>query len=260
MASAYIIIQILLYFNVIVFTEFYQFVNTKVSSSDFMFRGNQGLFSYKGFVYMIIGLIFWIHSDKTKRKNIAILIISMAMILSGTRGFVVMFFLVYAMFYGIPLILKLNLKVLFLAVIMFVTCIYFFANFDLGNKIQSDSKRIEQVNQVVERVNLKSLFIGHGFGVGIPVRKIHMEIGYLEVFHKQGVVGLFLWGILLTYIYNQYKKRSNSIKTRKAFFISVIFVFLLSITNPYFNNPIGISFIIITISTYAVLNKSQKFI
>ena len=69
MALVYIFIQILFYFGKIDFLAFYDYVNNQISKSDFFFRGTKGLFFYKGFLYMIVGLIFWIHAPKTKMKK-----------------------------------------------------------------------------------------------------------------------------------------------------------------------------------------------
>lgn len=258
MALAYIFIQVLFYFGKIDFTLFYNYVNTQIASSEFFFRGIKGLFFYKGFLYMVVGLIFWIHTGHSKFKRVAIFIITVAMVLSGTRGFILMFIILYALFYGVPLLLKLNLKILVLAIILIFGSLYFFRNIELGNKNISDSVRIQQITQVIERVNPVSFFIGHGFGNGVPIRKVHMEIGYLEVFHKQGIIGLSLWFIFFIILYNAYLKHKNYLAIRKAFFLSILFVILISLTNPFFNNPIGISLFVISLSVFWTLNKIGK--
>ena len=258
MALAYIALQVLFFMGKINFFPFYEYVNTQISPSDFIFRGTQGLFFYKGFLYMVVGLIFWIHGLKSKRKGLAILTIATAMILTGTRGFILMFGFLYLLFYGIPLLLKLNLKVLLLAVILLFGSIYFFGNFELGDKDLSDSIRIQQLVEVAERISPVSVIIGHGFGIGVPVREVHMEIGYLEVFHKQGILGLCFWTLFFIVLYNAYVKEKNFPEIRKAFFLSVQFVILLSLTNPFFNNPIGISLFAIALSSLTVLNRSEK--
>ncbi|TFG75261.1 MAG: hypothetical protein E4H26_06415, partial [Flavobacteriales bacterium] len=96
MALAYILTQGLFFLGRIDFMSFYNYVNTQVSPSDFIFRGTQGLFFYKGFLYMVVGLIFWIHSTNSRRKGIAIFVIMAVMILTGTRGFLLIFGLLYA--------------------------------------------------------------------------------------------------------------------------------------------------------------------
>lgn len=258
MAITYILIQVLFIFGKIDFFSFYEYANTQISPSDFIFRGTGGLFFYKGFLYMIVGLIFWIHSSNSKRKGLAILIIISAMILTGTRGFILMFGLLYALFYGVPLLLKMNLKIIILASFLILGSVYFFGNFELGDKNLSDSIRVQQLVQVAEMINPLSFFIGHGFGVGVPIRPVHMEIGYLETFHKQGILGLMLWGLFLLLLYNAYVKRKNFTEIRKSFFLGVLFVIMLSTTNPFFNNPIGISMFMIALASLKVLNRIDE--
>ncbi len=258
MALAYLAVQLLFYLGKIDFFPFYQYVNQQISPSDFIFRGTQGLFFYKGFVYMVIGLIFWIHSTDAKRKIVPIVIIMAAMILTGTRGFIIMFGLIYALFYGIPLLLRLNVKVLILAGLLILGSLYFFGNFELGDKELSDSIRVQQLVQVAERIDPMSFFIGHGFGIGVPVREVHMEIGYLEVFHKQGIVGLALWALFFVILYNAIVKGKSLPEIRKSYLLSALLVILLSLTNPFFNNPIGISLFVIVLVSMNTLNRQER--
>ena len=177
------------------------------------------------------------------------------MILTGTRGFIIMFGLLYALFYGVPLLMKMNIKIIILASFLILGSVYFFGNFELGDKNLSDSIRVQQLVQVAEMIDPLSFFIGHGFGVGVPIRPVHMEIGYHETFHKQGILGLTLWGLFLLLLYNAYVKRKNYPEIRKSFFLGVLFVIMLSTTNPFFNNPIGISMFMIALASLKVLNR-----
>ena len=255
MALTYVGLQIFFYLGQLQFHPFYNYVNTQISATDFIFRGTQGLFFYKGFMYMVVGLIFWIHSTDSKLKALAIFIIMIAMIFSGTRGFILMFGFVYALFYGVPLLLRLNIKTLILASVLVFGSVFFFGSQDIGDKEVSDSARVQQVVQVVQDIDPVSFFVGHGFGNGVPVRPIHMEIGYLEVFHKQGIIGLCFWGLFFIVLYNAYVRKRNFPAIRKAFFLSLLFMALLSLTNPFFNNPIGISLFMISLASFSVLNK-----
>lgn len=258
MAIGYIAIQLLIRTGKISFIPFYEYVNTVISPSDFIFRGTEGLFFYKGFLYMVVGLIFWLHTKNSRFRSIPILIITIAMILTGTRGFIIMFILLYALFYGIPLLLRLNVKMLILAAVVFFGSLYFFNTTEIGNKAISDSIRLEQTIQVLERVNPVSFLIGHGFGIGVPVREVHFEIAYLEIFHKQGIMGLALWALLFVYLYKQYGGGNYAPDIRKAYLLSFMFVLLLSVTNPFLNNPIGISLFMIGLASLKVLNKKEK--
>lgn len=258
MALVYIFIQILFYFGKIDFLTFYDYVNNQISKSDFFFRGTRGLFFYKGFLYMIVGLIFWIHAPRTRMKNLAILILVLAMLLTGTRGFILIFAFIYALIYGIPLLMRLNIKFLIVSAIVIFGAIFMFTRIDLGDKEISDNIRITQLREVVERIDPISIFIGKGFGVGVPVRPVHMEIGYLELFHKQGLLGICLWAFFIILLYNKYVRVDGFKPIKQAFFISCLFVLMVSITNPFFNNPIGISLFVLTwISFTTMINHNR---
>ena len=218
MAILYLLVQVLFYMKLIEFHSFWNYVNNQISGSDFFFRGVKGLFFYKGFLYMTVGLIFWIFVDYKRGSLLAISIITLAVILAGSRGFIIIFCLLFALYYGLPLLLKLNLKVILMSLVGLVIVFHFFMNVELGDKKLSDGIRIQQIEEVLQRVDVISLFGGHGFGVGVPVRPVHMEIAFLEVFHKQGLLGLLMWGILFLFIYNQYKENCNFKSIRKAFF------------------------------------------
>ena len=90
-------------------------------------------------------------------------------------------------------------------------------------------------------------------------RPIHMEITYLEVFHKQGVLGLLFWLMLFAIIVQMYYRacRNGYRKIALPFFLSALFVFILTTTNPYLNNPIGMSMVLISIAVLNVLGKAN---
>lgn len=130
----------------------------------------------------------------------------------------------------------------------------------LGDKSDSDIVRYTQINQVTSAINPVSFLIGHGFGIGVPIREVHMELSFLEIFHKQGLLGLCFWFGIFIHIFIMY----FNIKDKKykeialPFLLSVVFVILQSTTNPYMNNPIGLTMILITIVVFSKLLEIQK--
>ncbi len=125
-----------------------------------------------------------------------------------------------------------------------------------GVRNYSDEGRVEQVKQVKNGLSPATLIIGHGFGQGIPARPVHMEIAYLEVLHKQGLVGLAFWGTIAALLFIAYQKSDQS-ALAKAFFFSAIYVFVESCTNQYFNNPIGMSVLLLSLVNLNKLSKSE---
>ena len=82
-----------------------------------------------------------------------------------------------------------------------------------------------------------------------------MEISFLEIFHKQGLIGLTMWFSLFTLIFRLYlKSLKKKIQDKtNPFFVSALFTFILSFTNPFINNPLGITIVVITIVYFTFL-------
>ena len=84
--------------------------------------------------------------------------------------------------------------------------------------------------------------------MGVPIRPIHMELTYLEIFFKQGILGLSFWLFIFFYcIYNFKKAWKNHVdlNTILPWIIGVFVIYLQSITNPLLVNSIGMSFVIL---------------
>jgi len=253
LSISYLIILYLLYFKHINFEQFWL---ATYDYHEFFFRGEEGFFTYKGFIYMGIGFIFWERLSKPGFKKILSLgLLTVAIILTGTRGFLVVLGLIYFFYLVVPKLLKGNLIYLIGIIALVFLSVYFIGNTNLGDKAVSDMIRFSQLNEVVQEVNIFSLVVGHGFGNGVPSRPVHMEIAFLEIFHKQGLIGIILWLCLIAHIVILYLNLNKHKKIAQPFILSTFFVLILSITNPYMNNPIGLTMIIITI---IVLDKIKR--
>ena len=107
------------------------------------------------------------------------------------------------------------------------------------------------VNEEVVKTTKKFNFIfGKGFGIGVPIRPIHMELTYLEIFFKQGILGLSFWFFIFFYcIYNFKRAWYNHVdlNTILPWITGVLVIYLQSITNPLLVNSIGMSFILLAL-------------
>jgi hypothetical protein len=217
---------------------------------------------------MCIGFFFFFFDKKSKKNSLKIIIIFLAIILTLARAYILLIFLlvissiVFKFLYD-----KKNkvLNILFLSFII-VNAIIFIpvALKMLGDKTLSDNIRVDQILQVFEMINPISIFLGHGLGIGVPIRPGHMEIMYLEIFHKQGLLGLVFWFSILAYIilkyynYNVYckKKRLQRLIDLRPFLFGVLFLYLQSIFNPYLTNSMGMTFLFIAL---IIFEKSKSF-
>ncbi|MGJ1335526.1 hypothetical protein [Sphingobacterium siyangense] len=251
MGIIYILIVIGLHLGVINFSAFYQ---QQSENSEIFFRGEK-FFFYKGFLYLGIGFIFFVTSKSFKDQILAFILFT-ALCLTLTRGFILAASLVY--FYYIFFVNKGYFLKFFALILGCISLIYLLPILldTLGNKSDSDLVRFLTFDEVVEEINFGSTFFGHGFGIGVESRPIHMEISFLEIFHKQGIIGLLFWFGLLAYLIVKFKTiRSNDLKKiGLPYLLSVFFVYIQSFTNPFVNNPIGISILMIAFIVILRLN------
>jgi hypothetical protein len=268
MAFVFMATLVLIHSGLVPFLKFYYWI---IDTQELFFRGEKTFF-YKGFLYLCIGLIFWIFCEK-RFKIFFIVFISFAIVLSLTRGFIFALSITAIVYHLIKSQLK---RVTTFAAVAFV--VIFFSNtiieklslvLDrienpivasttessvsttgntklLGDRNFSDAGRFQQFTEVISRVTLSSLFVGHGFGIGIPARPVHMEISYLEIFHKQGLLGLIFYSYLFLLLFRKYL-RSDRSTLADSFFCAGIFVFFQSLTNQFVNNPIGMSMVLLSI-------------
>ena len=248
----YLTLILLINLNLLPFETFYLAV---ADTEEFFFRGNFAFF-YKGFIYICIGLIFFSFSEKVNKLVILLLVASV--ILTFTRGLLVALMMTYV-FYLIFIrksALKLILLAFLLTVIIGLLWEFIYARMD---RSYSDSMRIRQFEEVIKEVNPASALIGHGFGIGVPSRPERMEIVYLEVFHKQGVMGLLFWAlvILLNWLLYHRAAKNNHPQLSVPFLLAVVLIYLESFTNPYLNNPIGLAMISVSLVCLNVLGNKK---
>lgn len=245
MSISLILLLIFLYLGYIDFYSMYIILSS--DANDFMINnGEIPRIFYKGFLYVCIAFIFYAYSNN-KYKIFILSLLFIAILLTFTRGFLLA--LILSLIF-ISIIEFKKRKSFFIMLSIFlgtVILVPFYVNI-IGERDISDSFRILQIQEVFDRVTMISFFIGHGYGIGVPIRPNGMEITFLEIFHKQGVLGLFLWiGFFFYLIYNYLNIRNLAYKKIfKPFLVSTFFVYFQSLTNPYLTNPIGMSMVLLT--------------
>lgn len=258
MAIIYFIYLFMMLTGRIDFLTTYEYLTNE--SDEIMFRGNNNnepWIFYKGFMYLNIGFLFYFLNPNRLHKFKSLIII-IAIIMTYTRGFIVslVLSLIFLQILNIQKKISIFILTAFFTIIFFIAPLYF--NF-IGERIDSDLIRVTQIEQVLDNINFFSFILGHGFGIGVPIRPIHMEITFLEIFHKQGLIGLLFWIFILFYMIYKYKKlvfkENKTIAT--PFIISTIFIYIQSFTNPFINNSIGMSLVLITLVVISTLSKIE---
>lgn len=255
-----IIIAYLIYMLVVYFLQLLPFdlVYLTLDPLDsFMFRGTDGAMFYKGFLFLpIVSVAFIIN-----KEPIWLLLSAIAIFLTFTRGFYVIFFC------GILLNYMMSRKLSFSVILglsFLMLCIFIITNF-LGlfdvseDRLEGDATRVLTIKQVVEEINPFSFFFGHGFGHGVAVRKEHMEMSFLEIFHKQGLMGFSVWILFFLRVFQFWKKTNSTFEKYSRFFvIALILVYIQSLFNPYLTNAIGITMVMLSyLSCYRLYKLSQ---
>jgi hypothetical protein len=252
------------------------FYESTFDSNELVFRSEHA-FLYKGFLFSLNGFFFLIFDGKKKSNQDYIYEIFLAgvivysVFMTNTRGLLVSLllsaFLIY-LFHSI--VNKKTSKVVLYGFILttlavflseYIATIFFsFSDVRGSNQEEGDLLRLLSIEQVVNKITPMSLLIGHGLGVGIESRPIHMEISYLEIFHKQGILGLSFYVLLLSKIFKNYfniikdRHQNDIVKMQSLSFTSAaIFIYFQSATNPLIITPMGISMILISIVATDIL-------
>lgn len=246
-------------FHLIPYAVAYQ---TLDSLNSFMFRGIGSAVYYKGFVFLPIAAVGFFR----ERKYVWLLLSSLAIYFSFTRGLYLLL-LFGVLFYYFKTrhvdIVKIVVLVL-LGVLFYVAAeefgIFSFEQSFMDNREESDYIRVAIVHQVFEAITWWSAIIGHGFGFGIEARSSYMEISYLDIFHKQGFFGLAVWLLLLVSVIYLGEKASKKYKETAIFWVTaVLMVYLQSFFNPYINNPMGLTVILMGLVFCYRFSQDERF-
>lgn len=257
LAVLYITYQIACFFDIVDPFAFFQIAR---DSSEFFFRGNQYFF-YKGFVYFAVSAVL-INSMWKEKRDTAILILFSATALMAMRGFIAA--LMLAIFYNLYMLdqrKRMLLMALVGIVAIGVAFYYVPGSIDGFEAIReaSDNYRANDLNTVVENVGFVNLLLGDGFGSRVNDR-LFLENSYVDIFVKTGVIGLLLYlsAIFIPFISALRKYRSISCNRSVAYFTVVVFLLLVSLTNPFINNTIGIFLIMYFSIAFNVMKETSK--
>ena len=137
---------------------------------------------------------------------------------------------------------------------------------------ENDSRSLSDVNDTTLNVRFEFILdskeilldnpvdfiVGSGYGTEIAGRVEGIEMSFLDILVEQGALGLAIWFFLfLLVFYNYYYayKRGVSITNVDRSLIGIFLgVLLLTNTNPFINNPIGIVFFLVVL----ILSRNEK--
>ena len=258
LAIAYIGVVAALALGFIDYLSLYAILN---ATGEFAFR-SESFFFYKGFLYLCISVIFFVAlPTRWKFAWTALVVLALAMTL--TRGFV----LATSFAAMLLLVAQRRWRTLGLALTI-IACVAFFLWGYLPsqdeslatNRDDSNSQRIEDFAYIVDNLKVSSLLFGEGLGALINER-LHIENTFLWAFWRLGIVGLAFWLTPLfftMYYFSRVRRDSPDFDLACAFGFSTVLVYVQTMSNPYLNNPIGLSFVIVSLFSLRTLSLATR--
>ena len=257
MAAIYLAALIGLAVGLLNFGTLYSIVST---TEEFRARGS-GLLFYKGFLYLGIAIVF-LMSLQVRFWVVGALVILVALVLTLTRGFVLataISTLLLLLYQRRFLVFSYWLPVTLGALYVVWTYIPSVDTTIVSARDISNAQRVDDLSFIGAHMSTATILIGEGFGSLINNR-VGIENTFLWAFWKLGLMGLTFWLtplVLCLYYFARIPQRaSNGLAC--AFMFGVVLVYTETATNPYLNNPIGLSFVMLALFSLRTLAKRRR--
>lgn len=234
-----IILILLIKYNFLSFYAFYAFGES--TSNEIMFRGEDGLFFYKGFFFLGIGCIYAF----IKKKYFIALFLFICIYLTQTRGlllasiFSILLYIVFTSRKQIAFVFFLISPAVFYFLYL-ITLKILFLREDVGD---SNVVRFKDLEFLLNIDNIFQAFFGHGWGAEIRDRA-KLENVFMEIFYKSGILGLLSSFVIVIYIFLHKNNKYN------PFLYFTVFSFLFSQSNPFIFTPMGIILLIVSMLSF----------
>ena len=226
-------------------------------TGEFQFRSGE-FFIYKGFLYLGIAIVFLV-ALRVRFWVPLLLLVSTAMILTFTRGFLIstsvavllMLFAQRRWRAAVP-------ALVLVATGVFVVWIYLPSTDDTvgGHYETSTNQRLDDMAYIANNISPKTFIVGEGYASLINNRYA-IENTFLWALWKLGTLGVLFWLLPIALCFHYYLKipnrASNEIAT--AFLFGVVLVYVQTSTNPFLNNPIGLSYILLAMFSLRLLSR-----
>ena len=228
------------------------------AEAEFLFRGDSTFF-FKALIYVGVGVFFFV-VEKNRNWHGAALILLLAIAVTMTRGAWLAVFMVLAAwaFFSAANWLKGTLLAvgLLLVGVMGVVLI----NEILPSAAQSNAIRVNDMWALWGTTwSWGTVLLGRGFGADVLGRQA-IEITYVNVLFKQGMVGIFFWFLPAIYLtWQMHFIRDARLRSlAMPYFVAAAFVYVVSLTNPFLTNPIGMAIVMIAmVAVRAILHSGS---
>ena len=229
-------------------------------SGEITSRG-QGLLFYKGFLYLGVAIMFLV-SMRGRYWIPAVVVITGALVLTLTRGFILSTSIAVLML----LVVQRRKWAVSLALVGIAGAAFMVWNYlpSLNEGISesrdvSNLQRLDDMAYIERHASLTTLLTGEGFGSLINERQ-NIENTYLWALWKLGIPGLIFWLVplvLCSYFFIRIPRRGAN-RLACAYYFGTVLIYIQTSTNPYLNNPIGLSFVMIALSALQTLAREGR--
>jgi hypothetical protein len=219
------------------------------------------LLVYKGDLYLGIALVFLV-SIRGRYWLPSALLISVALVLTLTRGYILSTSAAILMLLVVQRRKSAFLFGLLLTAIAAVLVWRYFPTLNAGlssNRLISNEQRLSDMDFLWSNTSMKTILIGEGFGSLINDRN-NIENTFLWVLWKLGMPGLIFWLMPLMLCLTYFVEIPNCRQHRLAcaFLFGTILVYVQTSTNPYLTNPIGLSFVMLSLFSLRTFAKDAN--
>jgi len=253
--------------------QMFEWLNPEhTAEAEFLFRGETTFF-FKALLYVGVGVFFFIIEKKWYWIPVALTLL-LAIAITMTRGMWLAVFIVMAMWAF--LFIGGRMKGTFLAIWLISVGILgaLLINHTLPSVEQSNAIRLNDLRSIaalvapaenvvapaenVVRPSPMMVVFGHGFGAQVFGRTM-IEITYVNIFVEQGLIGIIFWLLPLAYMAWQVIRIRDSVLRAQAlpYLMGTFFVYVVSLTNPFLTNPIGMAVVLIAMVVIRVIRQSS---
>jgi len=255
LAGAYFMVLTGLAIGLLDFVEVY----TALSETGEIFFRGESFFFYKGFLYLGIAIVFLL-AIRGRHWLPLLLLVAGALVMTLTRGF--------ALSTSIAVLLMLaaqgrwrwvGIASFAVATAAFLVWVYLpsLDEASLGQRDISNTQRLDDLAYIIENTSVGTLLLGEGFGSLINER-LNIENTFLWVLWKLGIVGVVFWCApiaLCFYYYIRIPRRDRRYRLACAYFFGTVLIYIQTLTNPFLNNPIGLSFVLLAVFSLRTLSR-----
>lgn len=230
---------------------------------EFYFRGHT-TFYFKAILYLGVG-VFLFMVERTHIGKICALLLVFAVALSMTRGVWLAIYLILAAWAFLEAGNRLRGAAIATVLLGVGLGGVAWMSSALPSATLSNSIRMndlitlaEGAPSILER-DWRALLAGYGFGATVLGRQA-IELTYINIVWKQGIAGILFWLLPIAYVaWCMCKIREKSVRQLAApYLMATAFVYLVSATNPFLTNPIGMAVVMISMVVVAVIRASDS--